>query len=86
MDDRAARENVRRLLSAADARTRREDVDSDVEGMRGLSPEQRDVRLQAVVRVARQQRLCRDHPEELLAPDPPRESLPEILRHRGAAR
>lgn len=84
MHDQAARmrENVARLLGAADARTRRQEVDDDVADMRGLSPEQRDLRLQAVVRVAHQQRLEREHPEELLAPEPPRQSLREILRQR----
>lgn len=73
MADGTARmqENLRRLLDEADARTRRQEVEDDVATSRGLTPKQCDHRLQAVVRAARNIRIGRDHPEELLRPDVP---------------
>lgn len=57
MVDRAAwmRDNVRRLLRAADTRTRRQEVDDDVAKNRAHTPEERDRSLQAVVRASHQQ-------------------------------
>lgn len=71
----------RRALSRMIApRSRREEVEADVAHERGLTPEQKDRRLQSVMRAAHEIAKTRADRERLLEPEPPAADFPSIWR------
>ncbi len=78
---------LQRILDRAATRTRREEIEEDLEFERGLSPEQKDRRLQSVVRAAHEILAVRpDRRRVLDHVDPPAADFDAIWKRLVARR